>query len=133
MKKILVVDDDPDVRKLLVLSLHKAYEVHEAPDIQSGIKAFNREHPALVFLDIRLPDGSGMDHIHDFTQYPDPATVIMLTSEQDISLALEAIDKGASEFITKPCSADSLRRIAARIDGEPGERPDSGVPWRKDR
>lgn len=130
-KKILVVDDDPAIREQLVLGLAADYEMYEASDAKAARRAFWREIPSLVFLDVGLPDGSGMDLIRSFTSGESPAVVIMLTSNQDLDLARKALELGASEYVTKPCSTSMIKQIAKKRHG-PARRPggDHGVPWR---
>ncbi|MFC1678752.1 response regulator [Elusimicrobiota bacterium] len=130
-EKILIVDDDPDIREQLVLGLAGEFEMHEARDAGSARRIFRREIPGLVFLDIGLPRSSGLDLIPVFTGSGSPATVIMLTSHDDLDMAQEALELGATEYLTKPCDISLVRRIARkRLGRQAKEEDQSCFPWR---
>lgn len=106
--KVLIVDDDADLLVVTSLALEQeGFEVTQATDVAGAVMAFRRELPALVLLDINLPDGFGFDvcmRIRAESQVP----ILMLTvrgEEQDVVRALEI---GADDYLTKPFSPRML-------------------------
>jgi len=104
-KRILVIEDEPDVSKLIAVRLKQAdYEVLVAYDGQDGLTKAREEKPDLILLDLMLPkmDGHKVCRILKFDQKYKKIPIIILTArgqEKDRELALEA---GADAYITKP-------------------------------
>ena len=109
MKKILVVDDDPIERRLLQALLGKVggYEVLTAENGQLGIE---RAVPTVdaVLLDLQLPDMSGMEVLKQLKKTCPQLPVIMLTGVTDVRSAVEAVQAGAHQYLTKPFENDQL-------------------------
>lgn len=125
--KVLIVDDDPVIRRLARAGLASDCEVVEVASLQEARAAFERESPGLVLLDISLPDGDGTELIGPFSRVP----VVILTSNEDIDAARSALAKGASEYLTKPFEPADLQQVARRWLRLPGERPEGDKPWRR--
>jgi len=107
--KILIVDDERDIVELLEdLLLQKGYDVAKAltrAEAKAQIEAFN---PSIMLLDIKLPDGDGVDFLKELRpEYPD-LDVIMITGLADKEIALEALKNGAADYITKPIDLNYL-------------------------
>jgi PAS domain S-box-containing protein len=120
-KRILVVDDEDDLRDILRIYLEELdYRVETAPDGTAGLDRFRQWRPAIVMTDIKMP---GMDGIALLQQIKneDPETeVIMITGHGDMDLAIKSLKLEATDFITKPINDDvlgiALKRAHERID-----------------
>jgi two-component system NtrC family response regulator len=117
--KLLVVDDDDDIRSQMQWALAQDYEVSVAGERQSALKVLKREHPAVVLLDLGLPphpDGveEGLQALSDILQEDVLAKVIVVTGRQERQHALTAIERGAYDFFRKPVQLDELRVIIRR-------------------
>jgi DNA-binding response OmpR family regulator len=114
--KILIVDDDADLRGLIAYALRQAgYLVIEAADGAAALAAYEREEPALVILDVNLPRLSGFEvcrRIRQRSPAPGGTPVMMLTvrgAEEDL---VQGLDLGADDYLTKPFSP---RALLARV------------------
>jgi DNA-binding response OmpR family regulator len=106
--RILVVDDDPDIRSLVVeLLLRAGHEIEEAPDGRSGLRALHASPPDLVLLDVSMPDMDGwqtLERIRDLSDVP----VIMLTARGDELERVRGLRAGADDYVTKPFGRQEL-------------------------
>lgn len=110
--KILVVDDDPAIRNLIVRFLsHKNYQMYAADNGKSALEAFEKHNPDLVILDINLPDSIGFNLCEQMQSRTD-VFILMLTNRMDSSDKKEGFLKGADDFLTKPFD---LEEIECRI------------------
>jgi two-component system chemotaxis response regulator CheY len=116
---ILVIDDEPDVRKVVRMILKRAgYDVIEAEDGQKAIQLINEgENPLLVdviIIDIRMPNINGAQAIFYFQlQYP-RVPVIVLTGYPDMDMATGFIKKGIVDYLVKPAENEKLLQSVAR-------------------
>ncbi|MBI3616446.1 MAG: response regulator [Candidatus Omnitrophica bacterium] len=131
MKKILIVDDEPDVRALLNSRLAaNGFEILEAPDGPSGIAVAREEKPDLILLDILMPNQDGVETYHTLRE--DPITqripVIFLTAlSQDISVTQKSLDLTESYAILgKPYRAAELIQKVRTALGEPMDEGEAG-------
>ncbi|MFL6276486.1 MAG: sigma-54-dependent transcriptional regulator [Blastocatellia bacterium] len=107
--KVLVVDDEKMIRYTLIEALRSwGYGVSEAGTVAAGLAVFDAEQPAIVLLDINLPDGSGIDALREIKQRDADAVVIMITADVIIENTIAALRGGAYDFIGKPVSLDEL-------------------------
>jgi len=125
--KILVVDDEPPIRKLLRMGLSsQGYDVLEAPDGKSALELLAKK-PALVILDLGLPDVDGHDLLRRIRLRQEALPIIVLSSRGDEAGKVAALDLGADDYVTKPFGMDELfARIRAAMRHqlqEHGERP----------
>lgn len=114
--RILVVDDELQIRKMLRIALKSVgYDVTEADSVESGLAALVRQQPDLVVLDLGLPDGDGLDlltELRSFSKVP----VIVLSVRSGDSDKIKALDIGAQDFVTKPFSVEELlARVRAQL------------------
>jgi len=132
MKSILVVDDDADLRRGLVLLLGKEYEILEAGDGPSCLRAMAASCPQLLLLDIAMPGMSGIEVLRSARAAYPAMPVLMLTAQADLELARQALDLGASAYITKPFDFGQLRGEVKRLlEGPSREEKDHDYrPWR---
>lgn len=101
--RLLVIDDDPDLREtLLSLAARMELDFHGAADLASGLAAAKTGRFDLVLLDLRLPDGNGLSILPDLKALPDPPEVVILTGAGDPDGAELAIREGVWDFLVKP-------------------------------
>jgi two-component system chemotaxis response regulator CheY len=121
-RSVLVVDDDPFVRKLIATTLEDVaeFELHEAADGVEALDVALRERPSLVFLDVDMPRLDGIEACRRMRAEDTSAgaTIVMLTAAHGDSVERRAEDAGADLFLTKPFSPLELLRLVDRL----GER-----------
>jgi DNA-binding response OmpR family regulator len=106
--KILVVDDDPAIRNLIVRFLsQKSYQMEQADDGKSALELFDQFNPDLVILDVNLPDALGYNLCEDMQSRTD-VFILMLTSRTDVADKKEGFAKGADDYLTKPFDLQEL-------------------------
>jgi two-component system chemotaxis response regulator CheY len=115
MASVLIVDDDPFIRKLVCTTLEDVagFEPVEAPDGAEALELARAEPPALVFLDIDMPGIDGYEVCRRLRAEPDTAqtTIVMLTAAAGEEAERTAEDAGADLFLTKPFSPLELLRL----------------------
>jgi two-component system chemotaxis response regulator CheY len=120
-RNVLIVDDDPFIRKLIVTTLEgvASFDLHEASDGVKAVEAASREEPRLVFLDIDMPRLDGIDACRQMRAIPAmaSATIVMLTAAVDDTARGRASEAGANFFLTKPFSPLELLRLVDELDG----------------
>ncbi len=103
MKSILIIDDDPLIRKTLSSHLSKkGFEVELAEDGGDGLQKYEECQPEMVVLDIRLPDIDGLEVLMKLKEKNKNATIIIMTAYDDMKTTVEAIKLGAFEYLVKP-------------------------------
>lgn len=103
MKSILIIDDDPLIRKTLSAHLAaKNYEIISAETGEEGLQKFIEFNPDLVILDIRLPDIDGLETLKSIKSENKNASIIIMTAYDDMKTTIEAIKSGAFEYLVKP-------------------------------
>lgn len=113
--RILLVDDDPQLRKFLRISLSLyGFEIVEAETGRQGISMASTENPDLIILDVELPDIKGNDVVSNVREWS-KVPIIILTSKNDESDKVEALDKKADEFVTKPFDFSELMQKIERM------------------
>ena len=112
LRSALVVDDERDIRELLVLTLGRmGIRVDTAADVAAARAQLAAEKYDLCLTDMRLPDGSGLELIHHISQrFPD-TPVAMITAYGNVEAAVDALKAGAFDFVTKPVDLGVLRRL----------------------
>jgi two-component system alkaline phosphatase synthesis response regulator PhoP len=114
-QKILVVEDEPDIRKLVQYNLtQERFNVLEAEDGEQALKLLQRERPNLVILDLMLPGLSGMELCKLLRQRSDTATlpILMLTAKAGEADRIVGLEMGADDYLAKPFSP---REMVARV------------------
>lgn len=105
-KKILIIDDEADIRFLLkrALTSHK-YSVVEAENLKQGMELFNKTTPDIIILDVNLPDGNGIYYARKFKN---PDNIVIFISADNDKLADGYKELGANGFLKKPFVIDQL-------------------------
>jgi DNA-binding NtrC family response regulator len=111
---ILIVDDEKHTREGLRASLEDSFEVYIAADIGGAMSVLEREEVDLVLTDLRLGGEDGMALIDKVLARPRPPVVIMMTAYGSVDAAVEAMKRGAYDFITKPINIDRLEILIHR-------------------
>jgi CheY-like chemotaxis protein len=121
---VLVVDDDPFIRKLIATTLEDVSQfiIHEASDGLEAVAVALRELPALVFLDVDMPHLNGIEVCRRLRSdaATSGATIVMLTAAHGEGVEREAEEAGADLFLTKPFSPLDLLRLVDRLGGQGG-------------
>ena len=125
--KVLVIDDEPPIRKLLRMGLGtQGYETLEASNGKLGLEMLARE-PDIVILDLGLPDVDGLDLLRQIRTRNERVPVVVLSSRGDESGKVQALDLGADDYVTKPFGMEELlARMRAALRHQlqvQGERP----------
>jgi two-component system, OmpR family, KDP operon response regulator KdpE len=114
---VLIVDDEPQIRRLLTVSLEaSAFRVESAACGQEGLVLAAQHRPALVILDLGLPDMSGQEVLRRLREWSN-APVLVLSVQDDEKGKVAALDAGADDYVTKPFNTDELLarlRVALR-------------------
>src|SRR3982075_3640069 len=106
--KILIVDDEPPIRKLLRMGLGtQGYDVLEASNGKIALELLS-ENPALIILDLGLPDIQGHDLLRMIRGRNDGVPIVVLSSRGDEAGKVQALDLGADDYLTKPFGMDEL-------------------------
>ena len=124
--KLLIIDDEPHIRQMMRLTLEAAgYQVDEADDGSAGMARFGdgREYAAVV-LDQKMPGPSGLETLQQIKERVPDARVLMATAFASIELAVDAMRLGATDFLRKPMTPETLRSaVAAAIASQRTSRP----------
>ncbi len=117
--RVLVVDDEPDVRTVVKMALTKAgYDVIEAEDGEKAIEAIQEgENPLLldvIICDIRMPKLNGVEAINYFQQQWPRVPIIVLTGFPDMEMATDLIKKGIVAYLVKPVEKEQLTNAVAK-------------------
>jgi PAS domain S-box-containing protein len=115
MNKILLIDDEPDILRVLGISLKAdGYDVTPALNGAEGLEAFTREKPPIVITDIKMPGMNGIEVLEKIKEINPDTEVIIITGHGDIDNAIESLKYGASDFINKPVRDEALSIALAR-------------------
>src|SRR5947208_3084462 len=111
---ILIVDDEKHTRDGLRRLLESDYDVYVAGDIASAMNVLEREDVDLLLTDLRLGADDGMQLIDRALKMPQPPICIMMTAYGSVDTAVEAMKRGAYDFVTKPLNLDKVEMLIAR-------------------
>jgi two-component system NtrC family response regulator len=117
--KLLIVDDDEDLRRQMRWALADEYEVLLAGDRLAAIDTVRSQHPVLVTLDLGLPPDAqgaaeGLATLLQIQQVEDPPKVVVITGREERDHALRAVDQGAYDYFCKPIQAEELKVVLRR-------------------
>src|SRR6266705_5574727 len=114
---ILIVDDEKHTRDGLRRLLESDYYVYVAGDIASAMNVLEREDVDLLLTDLRLGAEDGMQLIDRALKMPQPPICIIMTAYGSVDTAVEAMKRGAYDFVTKPLNLDKVEMLIARALG----------------
>jgi len=125
--KVLVVDDEPPIRRLLRTGLGtQGYQTLDAPNAKAALDLMS-DKPDLVILDLGLPDMQGLDLLRQIRAQREDVPIVVLSSRGDENAKVEALDLGADDYVTKPFGMEELlARIRTALRHQlhlQGERP----------
>ena len=117
--KLLIVDDDEEIRTQMKWALAKDYEILQAEDRPTAIEAFRSAQPAVVLLDLGLPPHpgnpeEGLAALSDLLALDRSAKIIIITGQGEKEIALRAVGAGAYDFLTKPVEMDEVKFLLKR-------------------
>ncbi len=114
-KTILIIDDEPDIRELLVITLSRmGFDTQCAEDFATAIKLLNENNYDCCLSDMRLPDGDGIDIVHHIQQLDYSLPVAVISAHGNMELAIKAMKAGAFDFVSKPLSLELLRNLVSK-------------------
>ncbi len=114
-KTILIIDDEPDIRELLVITLSRmGFDTECAEDYKTAIALINNNHYDCCLTDMRLPDGDGIDIVKHIQQLAQPFPVAVISAHGNMELAIQAMKAGAFDFVSKPLSLEVLRNLVSK-------------------
>jgi len=115
MSHVLIVDDDGNTREALTaLAAAEGFTTAAAGSVAEARIQLVRQRPDVVLMDLRLPDGSGMDLFEDLEDRSSIET-ILITGHASVETAVEALRLGASDYLTKPVNTQRLKAVLARV------------------
>jgi DNA-binding NtrC family response regulator len=113
-RRVLIVDDDPAIRELLVEFLSNAdTELTQAATGAEALESFAAAPPDIVLLDMRLPDTDGLDVLSAMRTRPD-IPVVVITADSGSSRTIRAVQGGAYDYLIKPLELDAVQHIMDR-------------------
>ena len=108
----LIIDDEPDIRELLEITLHRMdVDTRSAEDLDQAWNLLATEDFDLCLTDMRLPDGNGIDFVRHIQQTKPEIPVAMITAHGNMESAIEALKAGAFDFVSKPVDLNILRNL----------------------
>ncbi len=112
---VLVIDDEPDIRELLEITLLRmGLQVECAPDYTSATRLLQTRDFDFCLTDMKLPDGDGISLVEYIQQHQPELPVAVITAHGNMELAIEAMKAGAYDFVSKPVSLEKLRQLVER-------------------
>jgi DNA-binding NtrC family response regulator len=117
--KLVAIDDDPVALELITEAFSgEDLEILTATRAAEGFELVRRKHPEIVLLDLMMPEMSGMELLEKIVDAWPATDVVLITGHYSTESAVEAIRKGASDYLTKPVSLSTLREGVGKIIAE---------------
>ena len=111
-RRLLMVDDEESFRQLTARELERSgYSVHTAGSLKEAREALATGSFHVVLLDVRMPDGSGLDLLPEIRDSYPGTDVVMLTAYGTVQEAIRAMKQGAHDFLTKPAKFAELEAV----------------------
>ena len=115
-RRLLIVDDEESFRKLTARELERSgFVVGTAGNLAEARAALARQNFHVVLLDVRMPDGSGLDLLPEIRESYPSTDVVMLTAYGTVQEAIRAMKEGAHDFLTKPCKLAELEAVLEKV------------------
>ena len=113
-QRVLIVDDEPDIRELLDITLSRmGLETYSAATLDEAQSLVNEISPDLCLTDMKLPDGNGINLVEYIQQDHSHIPVAMITAHGSVETAISALKAGAFDFISKPIELETLRNLVS--------------------
>jgi two-component system, NtrC family, nitrogen regulation response regulator NtrX len=123
---VLVIDDDSALRQVcLDMLAARGYGGLGAASVGEGLRAFDERTPAAVLLDLKLPDGTGLDVLKELQRRSPVTPVVVVSGYGSVPDAVEAMRLGAAEYVEKPFARERLYQVLARVLAPGGARAES--------
>jgi two-component system response regulator PilR (NtrC family) len=124
---VLVIDDEPDIRELLEITLMRmGVNSSTAVDVHTAIQAIKENDADLILTDMRLPDGNGLDIVRYVAEFKPETPIAVITAHGNMDLAIESLKSGAFDFVSKPIDINKLRNLinqALKVKKEAASKP----------
>jgi DNA-binding NtrC family response regulator len=121
-RRVLIVDDEPLILEVLSEHFRTEFDVETALNGADALGAILRERPDVVLLDINMPRMNGVEVLKDIKQIDESIAVIMVTANEQVALAAEALKSGAFGYVPKPFDFRYLDHMLATIFDKPRPR-----------
>lgn len=118
-RRVLIVDDEPLILEVLSEHFRPEFDVETALNGADALGAILRQRPDVVLLDINMPRMNGVEVLKDIKQIDESIAVIMVTANEQVSLAAEALKSGAFGYVPKPFDFRYLDHMLATIFDKP--------------
>ncbi len=123
--RILIIEDDPGLQQMLTLHFEdQGHQVQAAGDIAGGEARAQAEAYDLILLDQRLPDGAGIDLLPRLLEARPDTSIVMMTGQHDLELAIRAIKAGATDFVHKPLKSATLQATVDKVLAQRHREPE---------
>jgi two-component system response regulator RegA len=117
---LLVVDDDDVFRPRLARALaDRGYDVRAAAGVAEALRLAREDSPELAVVDLRMPDGTGLELVRDLIAIDPSTRIVVLTGYGSIATAVEAMRLGAANYLAKPADADDVIAAFERAEKPP--------------
>jgi len=113
MKRLLIVDDEPELLEILQEHFQGRYEIATAGSGGAALERFVRQRPDVVFLDVNMPGISGLEVLKLFKQTDASIPIIVVTANAEIPVAEECLKQGAFSYVPKPFNLTYMNHMAA--------------------
>jgi two-component system response regulator RegA len=131
---LFIVEDDEPFRQRMARALEaRGFDVRAAASIKEAQALLAHDPPEFVVLDLRMPDGNGLDLIPLLTDADPETRIVVLTGYGSIATAMEAVRRGATDYLTKPVDADDIVNAFARAGATPQDVTVPHTPMSLDR
>ncbi|GAB6059180.1 STAS domain-containing protein [Desulfonatronum parangueonense] len=135
MRKILVIDDEKPTLSMFRLFLNAyGFTVFTAENGEEGLEVFQKEEPAIVITDIKMPGMDGLEVLKRIKELNPLAEVIIITGHGDLDLAIRALNMNATDFINKPIQKSALDQALRRAEERlaMAENEEKDISWDQD-
>lgn len=106
---LMIVDDEQNFTESLQLAIEDEFTVSIAGSLESARQALKIIQPAAVLLDLRLPDGDGLELLGDLNKLAKLPVVVVMTAYESVESFVKALDEGAVDYYTKPLNIEKLK------------------------
>ena len=113
MKRLLIVDDEPELLEILKEHFQGRYEIDTAGSGAAALERFVQQRPDVVFLDVNMPGISGLEVLKLFKQTDASIPIIVVTANAEIPVAEECLKRGAFSYVPKPFNLTYMNHMAA--------------------